>query len=53
MRDSNSLDLWSGLPEVNQRAVVHWLAVIAVKAVVVVEMVSPAELGTGERSCPR
>jgi hypothetical protein len=53
VQDNNvSPDLWAGLPQVNQRAVVHWLAVITVKATIVAEPTPSTGPGTGERSCP-
>lgn len=52
MGDSDQ-DLWTGLPQVNQRAAVHWLAVITVKAVITAETPPAACPGTGESSCPR
>lgn len=52
-RDNDSQDLWAGFPQVNQRAAVHWLAVITVKATAVAETGPPTAPGTGEQPCPR
>lgn len=53
MQDNTIQDLWAGLPQVNQRAAVHWLAVITVKAVIAAETAPPASPEAGERSCLR
>ena len=54
MQDDSGWDLWARLPQVNQRAAVHWLAVITVKAVFAAGATPPAASpGTGESSCPR
>lgn len=46
--------MWARLPQVNQRAAVHWLAVITVKTVITGETTPPTtSLGSGERSCLR
>jgi hypothetical protein len=41
------------LPQVNQRAAVHWLAVITDKAVITAEATPPTAPGTGEQPCLR
>jgi hypothetical protein len=51
VQDNPGQDLWDGLPQVNQRAAVHWLAVITVKAVITAETAPSASPGTGELSC--
>lgn len=43
-----SQDLWDGLPQVNQRAAVHWLAVITVKTVISAGGAAATSAGTGE-----